>query len=311
MAQYLVRRLLLTIPTLFLVALITFGLAHATPGGPWDTNEGKALAPEVEANLNRFYGLDRPLPEQFLLYLGNLLRFDFGTSVQSNRAVREVIGEGLPVTAQLGLQALALALLVSIPLGVVSALRRNSAIDRASALLSTVGTAIPNFVLALLLISLFVVTLRVLPFVGWGNGLDLRRMLLPTLLLALPSLAYFTRIMRASLLEVIGQDYVRTARGKGLGERAIVLRHMVKNALIPVATVAGPTTAGLIAGSFVIEFLFSIPGIGRLSIRSIEARDYAVVMGTTLLYAALVVLANLTVDLLYAFLDPRIKLARR
>lgn len=311
MAQYLVRRVLLMIPTLFFVALITFALAHATPGGPWDRNADRQLSDQVVANLDRYFGLDRPLHEQFLRYVANAARLDFGSSIQSNRPVRDIIGEGLPVTVQLGLQALLLALVVAVPLGVVSALHRNSLADYAGVLISTVGTTIPNFVLAVLLISLFGVTLRVLPFVGWGDGLDVRRMILPTALLALPAVAYFTRMTRAGVLDAIGQEYVRTARAKGLGERVVVLRHVLKNALIPVATVVGPSAAGLMAGSFVIEYIFSIPGIGRLYVRSIEARDYPVIMGTTLLYAFLVVVANLTVDLAYGALDPRVKLGQR
>jgi len=307
MLKYTIRRLLLMVPTLFFVALITFSLAHAAPGGPFDKNENKRLPQQIEDNLTRYYGLDEPLPQQFLLYLRNAARLDFGTSIQRNRSVNEIIAQGLPVTVQLGVQALLLALLVALPLGIVSALKQNSGVDYGSLFLATIGTTIPSFVIAILFIYIFGVWLRLLPFVGWGDGLDVRRMIMPTVILALPGAAFLTRITRASMLEALGQDYVRTARGKGLREGTVIVRHALKNALIPVATIVGPATAGLITGSFIIETLFSIPGIGRLYIISINARDYPIIMATTLLYAFLIVIANLSVDLVYGVLDPRIK----
>lgn len=307
MLLYAVKRLLLAIPTLFVVALVTFLLAHAAPGSPFDKNPERPLPQATIDRLNRAYGLDRPIHEQFLLFLGNAARFDFGTSVRQQRAVSDIIGQGFPVTAQLGLMALALAVGIALPLGVISALKQNTPVDYASLLLATIGTTIPSFVIAIFFIYLFGVTFRVLPFVGWGDGLDVRRMIMPTFILALGPAAFLTRITRASMLEAIRQDYVRTARSKGLNERAVVVRHAMKNAMIPVATVLGPAAAGLLVGSFFIENLFSIPGIGRLYIQSVGARDYPVIMGATMLYAFLIVLANLTVDLAYGLLDPRIK----
>ncbi len=307
MLKYTVRRLLLVIPTLFFVALITFSLAHAAPGGPFDRDENKRRPQQIEDNLARYYGLDEPLPQQFLMYLGNAARLDFGLSIQRNRSVNEILAQGFPVTAQLGVQALLLALLIALPLGIVSALKQNTGVDYGSLLLATIGTTIPSFVIAILFIYVFGVWLRLLPFVGWGDGLDARRMIMPTVILALPGAAFLTRITRASMLEALGQDYVRTARSKGLREGTVIIRHTLKNALIPVATIVGPATAGLITGSFIIETLFSIPGIGRLYIISINARDYPIIMATTLLYAFLIVIANLSVDLVYGILDPRIK----
>ena len=307
MLKYTIRRLFLMVPTLFFVALITFSLAHAAPGGPFDKNENKKLPQQIEDNLTRYYGLDEPLPQQFLMYLGNAARLDFGKSIQRNRSVNEIIAQGFPVTAQLGIQALLLALLIALPLGIVSALRQNTGVDYGSLLLATIGTTIPSFVIAIVFIYVFGVWLRLLPFVGWGDGLDARRMIMPTVILALPGAAFLTRITRASMLEAIRQDYVRTARSKGLAERTVIVRHALKNALIPVATIVGPATAGLITGSFIIETIFSIPGIGRLYIISINARDYPIIMATTLLYAFLIVIANLSVDLVYGVLDPRIK----
>jgi len=310
LSHYLVRRLLALPLTLLAVALITFALAHATPGGPWDRFDEKPLPLQAEINLNRYYGLDLPVHEQFLVYIGNLVRLDLGTSIQKGRPVADIIGEGLPVTAQLGLQSLLLALAVAIPLGVVSALRRNSLADHATTLLATVGTTIPNFVLCVFFILYFGMTLRLLPFVGWGDGLDVRRMLMPTVILALPAMGFLTRLVRSSVLEVLRADFVRTARAKGLRERSVLRGHVLKNAFVPVLTVLGPATANLVVGSFIVETFFSIPGVGRLFIQSVNARDYPVIMATTLLYALAIGVANLAVDLAYGALDPRVKVAQ-
>jgi len=308
MLQYTIRRLLLIIPTMFFVALITFTLAHMAPGSPFDKNENRPMSQETIDRINRTFGLDKPIPEQFVIFLGDAVRLDFGSSLtQRDRSVNEIIGQGLPVTAQLGVQALLLSLAISLPLGVVSALKQNSAIDYGSLFFATVGYTIPSFVIGIVAIFVFAVYLRWLPIIGWG---DLRHMVLPTVILALGPAAVLTRITRASMLEAIRQDYVRTARSKGLREQVVVVTHVMKNAMIPVATIVGPVTAGLITGSFIIERLFSIPGVGRLYITSIEGRDYPVIMATTLLYAFFIMVANITVDLVYGVLDPRIKLAK-
>jgi oligopeptide transport system permease protein len=304
--RYVIRRLLLIVPTLFFVALITFVLAHMAPGSPFDRNEGKPLPQEAIDRLNRYYGVDKPIPEQFVIYVGNLLRGDLGLSFTRGRPVADIIGQGIGVTAQLGLQALFVALAFSVPLGIISALRQNSAVDYMSLLIATLGTTIPGFVLAIFLIYIFGVWLHLLPFVGWGS---FQHTLLPTVVLALGPGAFLTRITRASMLEAIRQDYVRTARSKGLHERAVIVGHALKNALIPVATIVGPLTAGLITGSFIIETLFSVPGIGRLYIISVLQRDYPMIMSTTLLYAFLIMIANLTVDLVYGAIDPRIRVS--
>jgi oligopeptide transport system permease protein len=307
MLKYTIRRLLMIIPTMFFVALITFGLSRAAPGSPFDRNENRPLNQAAIDRLNRLYGIDRPIPEQFALFLGNAVRLEFGSSLVRDRPVVEIIGQGLPVTAQLGVQALLLSLAIALPLGVISALKQNSWVDYGSLFFATIGYTIPGFVLAIFLIFIFAVNLRMLPIVGWG---DLRHMILPTVILALGPAAVLTRITRASMLEAIRQDYVRTARSKGLREQSVVVAHVMKNAMIPVATIVGPVTAGLITGSFIIERIFSVPGVGRLYLTSIEQRDYPVIMATTLLYAFLIMIANITVDLLYGVLDPRIKLAK-
>jgi ABC-type dipeptide/oligopeptide/nickel transport system permease component len=291
---------------MFFVALITFALAHAAPGSPFDRNENKPLPAETVARLNRYYGVDKPIPEQFITYVGNLARGDLGISFTRGRPVADIIGQGMGPTAQLGIQALLVALAFSIPLGIVSALKQNTPLDYLSLLIATIGTTIPGFVIAIFLIYIFGVNLRLLPFVGWGS---FQHTILPTFVLALGPGAFLTRITRASMLEAIRQDYVRTARSKGLHERAVIVGHALKNALIPVATIIGPATAGLVTGSFIIETLFNVPGIGRLYVISILQRDYPTIMSTTLLYAVLIMLANLTVDLVYGMLDPRIKVA--
>jgi oligopeptide transport system permease protein len=307
MLQYTIRRLLLIIPTMFFVALITFGLTRASPGSPFDRNENRPLPQATIDRLNRLYGIDRPVTEQFALFLGNALRFDFGSSLVRDRQVTDIIGQGLPVTAQLGVQALILSLAISLPLGVISALKQNSMVDYGSLFFATVGYTIPSFVIAIVLIFVFAVDLRLLPVVGWG---DIKHMILPTVVLALGPAAFITRITRASMLEAIRQDYVRTARSKGLREQVVIVSHVMKNAMIPVATIIGPATAGLITGSFIIETLFSVPGIGRLYVLSITQSDYPVIMATTLLYAFLIMVANISVDIMYGVLDPRIKLAK-
>ncbi len=307
MLKYTIRRLLLLIPTLFFVALIVFVLAKAAPGSPFDRNENRPLPQSTIDRLNEVYGFNRPIYEQFAIYMSNAVRFDFGSSLVRNRPVADIVAQQLPVSAQLGVQALLLALAISLPLGVISALKQNSGVDYGSLFLATIGTTIPGFVIAIVFIYIFAVNLKLVPIVGWATP---KHMILPTVILALGPAAFLTRITRSSMLEAVRQDYVRTARAKGLGEQVVVVTHIMKNAMIPVATVVGPATAGLITGSFIIEQIFSIPGIGREFILSIQKRDYPVIMGVYLLYAFIIAVANLTVDLVYGILDPRIKVAK-
>ncbi len=304
MQRYLIRRLVWMVPVLFFVALATFSLMHAVPGGPFD-RENRSLPPATIENLRRRYGLDRPLPEQFLRFLGNALRGDLGVSYQyQDRPVTQVLLQGLPRTATLGLIALAIALCIGIPLGTLAALRQNSWVDYLSLFLATAGASVPNFVVAIVLVIIFSVWLHQLPTGGWGTP---KHLLMPAIALAFGPTAYIARMTRASMLDAIRQDYVRTARAKGLPERTVITRHALPNALIPVLTVVGPITANLLLGSFIIESIFSIPGIGREYVQSIGARDYAMIMGTTLFYAMAIAVANLIVDLLYGVVDPRIR----
>jgi oligopeptide transport system permease protein len=303
MAKYIVRRVLWLLLVLLVVSFITFVLMHRVPGGPWDRE--KALAPQVVANLNAKYGLDKPFLVQYGNYVWGILHGDLGVSYSfQDRSVTQIIMQGLPKTATLGLTAFALAMLIGIPLGAAAALKQNSAVDYASVLFSTIFASIPGFVLGILLMILFAVVLHWLPTGGWGSA---RQIIMPAVALAALPAAFIARITRASTLEVMRQDYVRTARAKGLLERVVLSRHILRNSLIPVVTIAGPELANLVTGSFIIENLFSIPGIGRLFVQGVFARDYGLIMGTILFYAFVVALINLVVDLAYGAIDPRIR----
>jgi oligopeptide transport system permease protein len=303
MTAYLIRRLLWLVPVLLFVAVITFALMHSVPGGPWDRD--KPLPPAAVEQLNRKYGLDQPLWEQFGRYVLGLLRGDLGVSYrQSDRPVTEVIGGGIKVSATLGGLAMLVAVVVGVPLGVVAALRRNRALDYISVSLATLGASTPNFVLGIILIVIFASTFHLLPTIGWGSW---KQAIMPVLALSALPTAFLARITRASTLEVLQQDYVRTAWAKGLSVQAVVLRHVARNALIPVLTLAGPLAAALVTGSFIIESQFAIPGVGRAFVTAIFGRDYGVIMGVTLFYGLVVATANLAVDLAYAVADPRIR----
>lgn len=302
MIRYIVRRVLWLIPVLLFVSLITFTLMHITPGGPWDKD--KAVAPQVIANLNAKYNLDKPAWQQYLIYMGGVLRGDLGPSyIYQDRSVTQIILGGLPNTASLGAYAALLAVLIGVPLGVLAATRQNSSLDYSALAFGTVFASVPTFVLGFVLIIVFALTLHLVPTSGWGKP---NQYILPVLTLGLNQAALLTRITRASVLDVSRQDFMRTAKAKGLKELIVVRRHLLKNALIPVVTVLGPILAFLIVGSLVVENIFSVPGVGRLLVQGISQRDYSLIMGTTLLYAVVIAILNLIVDVLYAFIDPRI-----
>jgi oligopeptide transport system permease protein len=303
MGKYIIRRLLWMLLVLFVVASITFILMHLVPGGPW--SQDKTLAPQVIENLNKKYGLDKPLIVQFGSYIWNMLHGDLGVSyTYQNRSVTQILMQGFPITATLGIVAFLLAIIIGVPLGIGAALRQNSIVDYGAVVFATIFASVPNFVLGLFLMIIFSVQLHWLPTSGWGS---VRQIIMPAFALAALPAAYMARISRASMLEVIKQDYIRTARSKGLAERIILMRHILRNALIPVVTIAGPELAGLITGSFIIENLFSIPGIGRLFVQGIGQRDYGLIMGTVLFYAFAIAILNLAVDILYGAIDPRIR----
>jgi oligopeptide transport system permease protein len=314
MAAYALKRLLWLVPALFFISIVTFVLMHAVEGGPWDAE--RPLPPEVTAALDQKYGLNEPVWRQYLKFVGNAVQGDLGLSFQrQDQPVTDVIASGFHATAVLGLVALAVAVLAGVSLGVVSALHRNRWPDYAGVAFASMGSALPGFVLGVLLIYLFGVELHWLPTFGWDlhHGMvpgwlpQPRQMILPVITLAALPTSYLARITRASLLDVLRQDYMRTARAKGLNRATILYRHALRNAAIPIITVVGPMTAALVTGSFIVEYLFSIPGTGRLFVQSVNARDYGVIMGTTLFYATIIIIANLAVDIAYAFVDPRLR----
>ncbi len=288
---------------LLVVSFITFSLMHLVPGGPWDKE--KTLAPQVVDALNKKYGLDKPFIVQFGDFLWNLLHGDLGVSYSfQDRNVTDIILQGLPKTATLGIIAFILAIIIGIPFGMAAALKQNSVIDYLSVIFSTIFASIPGFVLGILLIIIFSVALHWLPTGGWGN---IKQLIMPAFALATLPAAFIARITRASTLEVMRQDYIRTVQAMGIKQRVILVRHILRNALIPVITMAGPELAFLISGSFIIENLFSIPGIGRMFVNGVFARDYGLIMGSVLFYGFVIAGINLVVDLLYAVIDPRIR----
>lgn len=310
---YVARRMLWMIPVLLFVIFITFFLAHIAPGSPWD-KEGRQLSDATIRQLNSKYGLDQPIWTQFGLYLWNVLHFDFGTSYRHpGQSVSDLILASWPFTVKLGAISFLVIVLVGVSLGVVAALRQNSAIDYSAVALATIGASVPNFVVGIVLIILlsnflykFTQGTFFLPTGGYPQ--DLVHMVMPVATLSFLPIAFLARLTRSSTLDSLRQDYVRTAWAKGLRERLVVTRHVLKNSLIPVVTVAGPLFAALITGSVIVETVFQVPGIGRSYVESIEARDYPMILGTTVLYAALVAFLNLVVDVAYVFIDPRVRL---
>ncbi len=305
MLSYTLRRLLGAIPTLFLIITISFFIMRLTPGGPFDKE--RPVPPAIEKRLLAAYNLDKPLLEQYVIYLGDILQGDFGPSFTvQDFTVAELIAVNLPASIKLGSYALILSILLGIPLGSIAALRQNSWVDYSVMGVAMTGIAVPNFVIAPVLTLILGVYLGLLPVGSWGGG-ALRNMLLPTVALALPQVAFIARLMRGSMVEVLRSNYIRTARAKGLTERIVLARHAVKAALLPVVSYLGPAAAGLITGSVVIETIFGIPGIGRYFIKSALNRDYTLVMGVVITYGTAVILFNLLVDLVYGLLDPKVR----
>ena len=305
MLSFIGKRLLVAIPTLLVIITLAFALLHAAPGGPFDSD--KVLVPEIRAAIEARYHLDEPVPMQYLRYLGGVVRGDFGPSFQyQDSSVNDLIAQGLPIDLTIGLLAMGLALLIGVPLGVVAALRRNTVWDRAASAIALLGISVPTYVTAPLLVLLFAVSLRWLPAGDWGEG-ALRNLVLPVVALSLPYVAYIARLLRASLLDVLHTPWVRTARAKGMPWRTVLLRHALRPASLPLVAFLGPATVGVITGSIAIETVFGLPGIGRFFVDGAFNRDYTVVMGVTILYGVLIVLANLLADVVQALLDPRMR----
>jgi oligopeptide transport system permease protein len=314
MAGYALRRLLGAIPTLFVIVTLTFFMMRIAPGGPFDSE--RRLPPEVEANVKAAYNLDKPLVVQYGLYLGKLAHGDLGPSFKNKDfTVAQLIGTGLPVSARLGLSAMALALAIGSLLGSWAALRQNRWQDYSVMTLAMAGITIPTFVTAPLLTLVFgIYGVTVfghevfLPVAGWQGG-DLRHMILPVTVLALPQIAIIARLMRGSMIEVLRANYIRTARAKGLPAHRILLGHALRAAALPLVSYLGPAIAGILTGSLIVEQIFGLPGIGRYFILAALDRDYTMVMGVVVVYASLIIVLNFLADLLYAVLDPRVRLA--
>ena len=303
MISYIVRRLLWIIPVLFTVSVITFFLMHAVPGGPWDRE--KRLPQATMDRLNAKYGLDDPVYIQYITWATKFVQGDLGPSYRyTDRTVNEIVADGFWTTVQLGVMAFILAVVVGVPLGIFAALGHNRGPDYLATSISIVGIATPSFVLSILLIVFFSVQLGWFPTGGWKGP---QYWVLPTIALAGFPIAIIARYTRASMLEVTRKDYIRTAHSKGLSGQSVVSRHMIRNALIPVVTILGPTLAFLVTGSFIIERIFGIPGMGQFYITSISTRDYSLLMAMTMLYAFAVAFLNVVVDVLYAYIDPRIR----
>ena len=303
--QVLVSRALSAIPTLFILLLITFTLMRIAPGGPFDTE--RVLAPEIEANLNKNYHLDDPIYIQFWEYLKQLARFDLGPSFSyKDHTVNELIGSGFPTSLQLGLQAIFLAIFLGILIGTFSAYKQNTYFDYSFMGFAMIGISVPNFVVAPLFILLFSIIFPVFPAGGWQAS-SLSYQFLPVLTLSLPQIAYVSRLMRASMLEILRSNFILTAKAKGLSTPAILFKHALKPACIPIISYLGPAIAGITTGSVVIEQIFGIPGLGRYFVNGALNRDYTLVMGIVLFYGTLIIIMNMIADILYKVLDPKIK----
>ncbi|WP_026527300.1 ABC transporter permease [Butyrivibrio sp. VCD2006] len=302
--MYIVKRVLLAIVTVWIVITVTFFVMHAVPGGPFVGE--KAVSESVQKAMEAKYGLDKPLGIQYITYLRDIVtKFDFGPSLkQRGRNVNDIIFDGMKTSAKLGVIAAFIALIMGIIFGAVAALRRNKLIDRIIMIITTAFVSMPSFIMGSLLLIIFAINLKWFP----ANGASKNGLTLPVLTLSLYPMAYITRLTRSSMLEVLGQDYIRTAKAKGVSGMKIVFGHALKNSLIPVITYFGPMLAGIVTGSLVVEQIFAVPGIGRAFVNSITGRDYPLVMGTTIVLATLIVIMNLVGDIMYKVVDPRITL---
>lgn len=303
MIKVFIRRLLWAIPVLWLVSTLTFVLMQVVPGGPFDKE--KPLPPEIKANVEAKYHLDKPVWQQYLLYLQGLLQGDLGPSYKYlGRTVNDIVKDTLPVSLQLGLLAFGVAVIAGMTLGILSVAKPYSIIDRLGMFSATMGISIPNFVLGAVLILLLAHRFKLFPPALWE---DWRHSILPALTLGLGPAAFIARLLRSSILETLSQEFIRTARAKGLNKTAVLFKHVLKNSMTPVVSFLGPLAATLVTGSFIVEYIFSVPGMGKFFITAVTNRDYPLIMGVTLVYSALILLANFLVDMAYAYLDPRLR----
>lgn len=308
MSNYLVKRVLMMLVTLWIIVTLTFSLMHSIPGNPF-ASESDQLPEQILANLRAKYHLDEPLPVQYLLYLKNLVMLDLGPSIKSDsRGVNDMIADGFGASAWLGGQAIVVALIFGITFGIIAALNRNKWLDYVAMALAVLGVAVPSFIMAPLLINFFAIKLTIFPVATWGTWMHT---VLPSLALAFGPVAIITRYMRASMIEVMNQNYIRTAEAKGIPTFLIVVRHGIRNAILPVVTFLGPLIASLITGTFVVEKIFAIPGIGKYFVDGIFNRDYPVILGTTIFYSAILIVTIFLIDIAYTLIDPRIKLTNK
>lgn len=306
MVKYLLKRLIMSLITLWAVITVTFFLMHSVPGNPF-AKEGKMPAVVYE-NLQKKFGLDKPKSEQYLIYLKNIMKGDFGDSMKSRtETVNDMIKRGFPVSAHIGLQALLIAVVFGPALGALAALYQNKLPDYLSMVLAIMGISVPSFIMGTLFIQFIAKNVSWLPIAGWGTW---QHTILPSVALSMMPLAYMARLMRSSMLEVLGQDYIKTARSKGITKAAVIIKHAVRNAILPVISILGTTISNLLVGSFVIEKIFGIPGLGSFFVRSISNRDYTLIMGTTIFYAIVLIALLFIVDIAYMIIDPRIKLTK-
>ncbi|MFR6099228.1 MAG: ABC transporter permease [Longibaculum sp.] len=309
MAKYIIKRLFYAFLTILVLLALTFVMMHMLPGDPFST--GKAMDEGTKQALRAYYGLDKPLLEQFIIYVRNAMVGDLGQSIKYSRPVMQIIMESFPVSFQLGMLSLIFAVIAGVALGAVAVIRRGRAADTVMTL-SVIGVSIPSFIVAALLQYFCALKLnqltgtQIFAVTGWGN---FNQMILPALALSFSSLATVSRLMRTSMLDVLSSDYIKTAKAKGLSEKAILWKHAIRNAIMPVVTVLGPIAAAVLTGGFVVENVFSIPGMGKFFVLAIKENDYTLIAGTTLFYGAFLILAVLVVDILYGIIDPRIKLA--
>ena len=304
-SAYIIRRILLLIPTLLAIYTLTFFLMHATPGSPFGQGD-KPLPAIVLKRLEEAYGLDEPLWKQYTTYLGNVLQGDFGPSYSSrSRTVTDIIGDAFPVSIKLGLVSMLIAVLAGLSLGVLGAVKHNTFLDYISGFVAIAGISTPSYVTVSILVLLLANTFHLVPTGGW-DGVASTKIIIPAVALALYPAAVLARYTRSSMLDVLNADYVRTARSKGLSERTVIIRHAIRNALLPVMTVSAIILADVITGSFFVETVYQVPGLGRYFVDSITSRDYPMILGTVLLFGAIVSVMNLIVDILYPLLDPRV-----
>ncbi|OGO77649.1 MAG: peptide ABC transporter permease [Clostridiales bacterium GWB2_37_7] len=306
MLKYIVKRLFISLVTVFVLITISFFLIRLIPGDPFLSEK---ITPEIKANMMKYYGLDQPLYKQYTRYLGHLvLEGDLGNSLRYKaRSVNDVITNNFPVSADLGLRSLLFAIIAGVSLGIVAALNHNKGWDRASIIIAVLGISVPNFIIAGLLQWLFGVELKWLPVATYKT---FAHTIMPSFSLGLATLAMLARYMRTSMLDVVGQDYIKTARAKGLSPLQVTVKHQIRNAMLPVVTLLGPITAALLTGGFVVETVFAIPGLGQYFVRSMQNLDYPMILGTTIFYGSFLILMNFIVDILYGIIDPRIRVAK-